>query len=91
MSVVLLSSVKINAEVLDFAQTRVHGIGPVLTQLYTNDLVSTGAVEAAQAAVLRVHAYTFRDDENPFNRPLSEVQRVLIQTKKSGNEGKARF
>lgn len=75
----LLRSVKVNSEVIDFAQARVHGIGPILTQLYSNDLVSTGGIEAAQAAGLKVHAYTFRDDENPFSKPLAEVQRVLLE------------
>ena len=76
----LSSSVHITSEVIDFAKSRVHGIGPALTQLYTKDLASTGAIEAAQEAGLKVHAYTLKDDDNPFDRPLSDVYKVVLTT-----------
>jgi glycerophosphoryl diester phosphodiesterase len=76
----LLSSLEINEAVIDFAQERYHGIGPSLTQLYTSSLESKGAIEAAHAAGLKVHAYTFRDDDNPFDRPLAEVQRTVLKS-----------
>jgi len=76
----LSSSVHITQEVIGYAQSRVHGIGPALTQLYTSDLTSTGVIEAAHKAGLKVHPYTLKDDDNPFTETLSEVYRVFLST-----------
>ena len=76
----LLSTVQITPEVIDFAQSRVHGLGPALTQLYHSDLSLTGVIESAHEAGLKVHAYTLKDDDNPFSKPLPELYQVLLST-----------
>lgn len=76
----LLNTVHITKEVIAFAQPRVHGIGPALTQLYTSNLISTGGTEAAHEAGLKVHPYTLKDDDNPFAQTLSQVYRVIMSS-----------
>jgi glycerophosphoryl diester phosphodiesterase len=70
----------------DFAKVAryAYGVGPSLGMLATSQqgkIASTGFVEKAKEAGLRVHPYTVRRDSQPkWSRSLDETHRFLIET-----------